>query len=305
MTTSRRSVDASRSPDLDATGRPWYFPPMQTIDGAALAAQLNAQTKADVAALDAAPGLAVLLVGEDAASKLYVGMKEKTAADIGIRTDIRALPATTTDEALEAIVRGWNADPAIDGILVQLPLPEGHDTDRVIAAIDPAKDADGLHPENRAAMERNEAAVVPPVHAAAMRLAAAAGFRPLHARGVVIAKSDAFTGPLAHLMRRAGMAVEVLHPDHVDWQMVKDADLVVTAVGKINFIKGPDVKPGTVLIDVGISKNSQGKTVGDVDAASCEGVDGWRSPVPGGVGPLTVASLLANVVALKKKRIAP
>ena len=270
---------------------------MKYIDGRAMAAAIRAEIRTAVAALHTPPGLGVLLVGNDPASHLYVNLKEKAATEAGIHIDVRRLPTLTTDEELIQVIAAWNTDTAIHGILVQLPLPEGHDTDRIIAAIDPRKDVDGFHPDNIAALLRGEASILSPVHEACLRLIASTGIDPRNKGATVIANSGTFADPLVHLLQRAGFVTAIMSPDEIDNEILKTSDVIVTAVGRARFI-GPDhIRPGCVLIDVGIARDANGNICGDADLDALKEIDGWVTPVPGGIGPMTVALLLKNVVS--------
>lgn len=275
---------------------------MNSIDGKALAAQIRAELKKDIAASGSEPKLAVLLVGENPASHLYVKLKEKAAAEAGIETDIRRLPSTATDGELLGIIRGWNDDDAVHGILVQLPLPPGHDTDAIVNSILPRKDADGFHPKNLDALYAGEGLIVPPLHEGILRLIGQTDVMPNLAQAVILANSDIFATPLEFLLKKAGAFVQTFKPDEMDEETVRNADIIVIAVGRAKFLKRNLVKSGACVIDVGTNKAEDGKTVGDVDAESLRDVPGWLSPVPGGVGPMTIAMLLKTVFELAKTR---
>lgn len=271
---------------------------MQLINGRLLAESIREEVTKEVAALPTPPGLGVLLVGDDAASHLYVNLKEKAAQEAGIRTDIRRVPATVTDDELEAIIRAWNADVTVNGILVQLPLPPGHDADRLVAAIDPKKDADGFHPESVRRLLAGEGMIVPPVHEAALRLIAATGLDPRGKSATILANSEIFAAPLRHLLQRAGFVTALMDPEQLKGDVLRDSDVIITALGRAGFV-GPDiVKTGVVIIDIGTTKDETGATRGDADAQALAATEGWLTPVPGGVGPMTVALLLKNVVRL-------
>lgn len=248
--------------------------------------------------LPSPPGLGVLLVGDDAASHLYVNLKEKAAKSAGIHTDIQRLPANISDETLEQIIHAWNAEPTIHGILIQLPLPKGHDTDRLIAAINPKKDVDGFHPQTIMALETGNATILSPVHEAVLRLIAATGLDPRNKAATILANSEIFSKPLTHTLQRAGFITAVMDPDMLDADVLRTSDVIVSAVGRPGII-GPDiVKPNAVIIDVGTTKNEHGQVKGDADTDALKNTPGHLSPVPGGVGPLTVALLLKNTVRL-------
>jgi methylenetetrahydrofolate dehydrogenase (NADP+) / methenyltetrahydrofolate cyclohydrolase len=271
---------------------------MILIDGKSLAEKIRDEVKNDVSSLPAPPKLGVLLVGDDKASSLYVNLKEKAAQEAGIRTDIRRLPAETVDKELISVINEWNEDRETNAILVQLPLPPGHDTDKVVSAMDPEKDADGFHHENVEALVSGNGQIISPVHEAVLRCIASTGLDPRGKAATVIANSDTFADPLIHLLKHAGFITAWYVPDGMDTEALKTSDVVVIAIGRARFL-GPDlVKPGSVIIDVGTNKDELGKTCGDADTAAFTNIDGWITPVPGGVGPMTVALLLNNVVRL-------
>lgn len=273
---------------------------MHLIDGKTLAeTQRNAlRTLLEQSAVK--PRLAVLLVGDDPASALYVKLKKKAAEEIGIQVDVTHESGATTTEALVALVKRWNADKAIHGILVQLPLPVQFDEQNVIDAMDPKKDADGFHPENLEALARGEATIIPPVHEGILRLISQTPIRINGAHAVIIGKSDIFTKPLERLLKTGGATVTRLHPEDLAREEVKTADIVVSAVGAPNLIKPLHVKDGAVLIDVGTTKLENNRIAGDIDSAAFHETECWITPVPGGVGPMTIAQLLWNVYRLAK-----
>ena len=262
---------------------------MTPINGKDLAATIRAEVAQTISTLPSPPGLGVLLVGDDPASHLYVNLKEKAARETGIHTDIQRVPADTSDDTLERVIRAWNADASIHGILLQLPLPAGHHTNTLIAAIDPAKDVDGFHPQTT---------VLSPVHEAVLRLIGATAMDPRGKSVTILANSETFSEPLARVLQRAGFLTATMHPDLLDGDLLRASNVIVTAVGRPGLI-GPDlVMPGAVLVDVGTTKDAHGRVRGDVDTEALASTDGWFTPVPGGVGPLTVALLLQNVVRL-------
>lgn len=273
---------------------------MNLIDGKALAASIRAELKKQIADSGLRPKLGVLLVGEDQASHLYVRLKEKAAAEVGIEVDIRRLPSTSSDNGLLEIIRSWNDDDSVHGILVQLPLPPGHDQDAVVNAILPRKDADGFHPKNLEALYSGEGRIVPPLHEGILRLIGQTDVMPNLAQAVIIANSDVFAKPLEYLLKKVGSFVQILNPDDLDEETVKNADIIVIAVGRAHFLKRNLVKNGACIIDVGTNKTEDDRTVGDVDAENLRDIPGWLSPVPGGVGPMTIAMLLKTVFELAK-----
>lgn len=286
------------------TFRPFSFilRDMQLIDGRALAARIREQLKTDLAVSGLRPKLAVLLVGDDAPSHLYVNLKEKAAREVGIETDIRRLPADATVGTIGVILDEWNRDETVDAILVQLPLPSHLDENAVVGMIDPRKDADGFHPKNVEALLVGTGTIIPPLHEGILRLIGATDAAPNGARAAIVANSDVFSKPLAYLLSRAGASVTVTKPDTPDIDAIKGADIVVIAVGRAGFLTVGMIKPGACIIDVGTNRVADGKVVGDVDANGLSDVPGWLSPVPGGVGPMTIAMLLKNVAHLATSR---
>ena len=247
------------------------------------------------------PGLAVVLVGEDPASQVYVGSKAKQTAEAGMRSFEHRLPAETGEAELLALVARLNADDAVDGILVQLPLPKHINSTKVLEAIDPAKDVDGFHPINAGRLATGERALAPctPVGCIILAKTVAPSLKGLEA--VVVGRSNIVGKPVAQLLLREDCTVTIAHSRTRDLPgVVRRADLVIAAVGRPQMIEGSWIKPGAIVIDVGINRipTANGKTrlVGDVDFASAKEVAGAITPVPGGVGPMTVACLLRNTV---------
>ena len=277
----------------------------QILDGKILAAQLREQVAAKVAALRAsgkrAPGLAVVLVGGDPASQVYVGMKEKMTEAVGMHSVAHRLPEATTQAELLAVVAALNADPDVDGILVQLPLPAGIDSTRVIEAIDPAKDVDGFHPVNVGRLSAGLPALVPCTPRGCIMLAklARADLSGLHA--VVVGRSNIVGKPVAQLLLAENCTVTIAHSRTRNLpELCQSADLLVAAIGRPKFLGAQHVKPGAIVIDVGINRITDAagnnKLVGDVDYDAAAAVAGAITPVPGGVGPMTIACLLANTL---------
>lgn len=244
-----------------------------------------------------------MLVGDDAPSHLYVRLKKERAEKVGIRVEVHALPAETTDQELIALIRVWNADADVNAILVQLPLPKGHEDQRVIDAISPEKDVDGFHPANVAALLHNQPVVAAsPLHKGILRLIAETPVTLAHRSVVIIAKGKIFSEPLAHLLSQQGAIVRVMHPDDLDDDALKSADIVVIAIGRKRFLRAAQVKDDAVLIDVGTNKEPDGTVIGDVDRASFADTHVFLTPVPGGVGPMTIALLLRNVLLLAMRQ---
>jgi methylenetetrahydrofolate dehydrogenase (NADP+)/methenyltetrahydrofolate cyclohydrolase len=280
------------------------------IDGKAVAASLRAEIGARVAAHSAAgrrqPGLAVVLVGEDPASQVYVGAKAKQTREVGMVSIEHRLPATTSEAELLALIAKLNADPAIDGILVQLPLPRAINPDSVIEAIDPAKDVDGFHPVNVGRLASGGNAFVPCTPRGSMRLIRSV--RPdvsgLHA--VVIGRSNIVGKPMAQLLLAAHCTVTIAHSRSTDLAaLCRQADILVAAVGRPQMVTGDFVKPGAIVIDVGINRIPEGeksRLVGDCDFHSVAAKASAITPVPGGVGPMTIACLLENTLESFERR---
>jgi len=275
--------------------------PARIIDGKAVAAALRAELAARVAALPYRPGLAVVLVGDDAASAVYVRSKDRAAQQAGIEARTIRLPADTNEAALLAQIARLNADRAVDGILVQLPLPRGIRTEAVIDAIDPAKDVDGFHPVNAGLLASGRAGLVPCTPKGVMRLLAGAsaevGVALSGARALVLGRSTIVGRPMAALLTGADATVTLAHSRTRDLPAeCRRADILVAATGRPEMVRGDWVKPGAVVIDVGINRLADGRLVGDVAFAEVSPVAAAITPVPGGVGPMTIACLLENTV---------
>ncbi|MGC8525908.1 bifunctional methylenetetrahydrofolate dehydrogenase/methenyltetrahydrofolate cyclohydrolase FolD [Acidiphilium sp.] len=269
----------------------------RVIDGKAVAAALRAEVAARAAALPYAPGLAVVLVGEDPASQVYVRNKERAAKAAGFASETIRLPASASQAELLALIARLNRDPAVDGILVQLPLPAGIDPQAVIRAIDPAKDVDGFHPDNVAALALGTPFLVPCTPRGVMRLLDAAGIAPRGARALVLGRSNIVGRPMAALLLAADATVTIAHSRTRDLAAeCRRAEILIAAVGRAEMVKGDWVSPGATVIDVGINRTAAGGLVGDVAYAEAAAVAGAITPVPGGVGPMTIACLLENTL---------
>lgn len=269
---------------------------MHLIDGKKLAQAIQAEVTTRVAKLPRPPGLGVLLVGDDPASHLYVSMKQKAAEKAGIFMDVTKASATTSDEDLMNTIQRWNTREDIDGILVQIPLPQGHNEDLVTSAIDPKKDVDGFHPESVKALVAHEPSFVPPVHEGILRLIASTPLQLTGKTAVVIINSNVFADPLVHLLKATGLFVHLMKPDQIESQTLRRADVIVIAIGQAKFLHAGITKKDAVIIDVGTNHDETGALCGDVDIATYEPYEAWITPVPGGVGPMTIALLLLNVV---------
>lgn len=270
------------------------------LDGKALAARVRAEVAEQVAALRQAgvvPGLAVVLVGDDPASHVYVRNKERACADAGIVAFDHRLPADTPQRDVIALVQRLNADPRVHGILVQLPLPSGMDSNAVLAAMDPRKDVDGLLPISLGALSAGRPRFVACTPRGVMRLLQEAGTPLSGAHAVVIGRSLLVGRPMSALLLNADATVTTCHSRTRDLpSILATADVVVAAIGRPEAIRGAWIRPGATVIDVGINRLPDGRLVGDVEFAVARTRAAVISPVPGGVGPLTIAMLLANTV---------
>ena len=278
----------------------------QILDGKALAAEIRSEVKTQVAALaekGVSTALAVILVGDDSASQVYVRNKIKACADTGIRSLEFRMPAETTQQELLAKIAELNADDSVDGILVQLPLPEQINADAVISAIDPSKDVDGFHVANAGALVTGKQGFVPCTPFGVMRLIKKSGVDPRGKSAVIVGRSNIVGKPMALLLLAADATVTVAHSRTPDLSAVtRNADILVAAVGRAKLIKADMVKPGAVVIDVGMNRDENGKLCGDVDFAEVKEVAGSITPVPGGVGPMTIAMLMQNTVLAAQMR---
>jgi len=276
------------------------------IDGAAVAHRVRDELAVRVSALKArgvTPGLAVVIVGENPASQVYVRNKVRTAQGLGLVSEMVALPASVTQSELMATIARLNAAPEIHGFLVQMPLPAHLDAVAITHAIDPAKDVDGFHRENVGALVLNEPGPRPCTPAGVMRLLESAAIPVKGARAVVIGRSNIVGKPMAMLLLHAGATVTICHSQTRDLPgIAREADILVAALGKARFVTRDMVKPGAAVVDVGINRGDDGKLCGDVDFAAVREVAGAITPVPGGVGPMTVAMLMSNAVAAAERR---
>ena len=270
------------------------------LDGKATAKEVRATVAADVSRLVASgvtPGLAVVLVGEDPASQVYVRNKDRAAAEAGIAVRTVKLPAETTQDELLSVVEGLNSDPAIHGILVQLPLPGDLDEDAVVRAISSDKDVDGLHPMNVAALVQGTPGLRPCTPAGCIELLDRAGFQLEGQHVVVVGRSMLVGKPVAQLALERNATVTICHSRTRDLaKVVGEADVLIAAVGRPKLIQGGWIRPGAVVLDVGINRGEDGKLVGDVDFEAASERAAAITPVPGGIGPMTIAMLLANTV---------
>ena len=274
--------------------------PAQLIDGKALAAKVREEVAAEVEELGHV-GLATVLVGDDPASHVYINLKQKHARTAGIDARDLKLPADTTQDDLIATIEELNADDSVDGLLVQLPLPDHLDESRVIEAIDPAKDIDGIHPFNAGMLYLGRPRLVPGTPLGIMRMLAEYDIELRGARAVVIGRSAIVGKPMAHLLLQANATVTICHSRTVDLERhTLDADVLVAAVGQLHLVGADMVKAGATVIDVGMNRTDDG-LFGDVDPGAME-IAGHMTPVPGGVGPMTVAMVLKNTVSAARAK---
>ena len=273
----------------------------QLIDGVALSKQVRTEVAQRAAALTAKgvkPGLAVVLVGDNQASQVYVRNKVKACEDAGLHSVLEKYEATMSEADLLARVEALNNDPAIHGILVQLPLPKHIDDHKVIEAISPEKDVDGFHVASAGALMVGEKGFKACTPYGCMKMLESIGMKDLKGKhAVVIGRSNIVGKPMAMMLLQANATVTVCHSGTADLgAMTRQADVIVAAVGKRNVLTADMVKPGAVVIDVGMNRNDEGKLCGDVDFDGVKEVAGWITPVPGGVGPMTITMLLVNTL---------
>ena len=276
------------------------------LNGKQVAAEIRAELKTRAEALrkdGVVPCLAVLLAGDDPASKIYVRNKKRACEEIGIESRELLFPENVTEEELIAQIRALNEDAAVDAMLVQLPLPKHIDEARVLAEIAPEKDADGFHVVNAGRLFTGQTSVLPCTPAGCMELLRRANVEFSGKHAVVVGRSNIVGKPMAMLLLNEHCTVTICHSRTKDLaRFTRDADILVAAVGRPGIITGEMIKPGAAVIDVGINRLESGKLMGDVDFASAEPVAGAITPVPGGVGPMTIAMLMQNAILAAEKR---
>ena len=274
--------------------------PATLIDGKSLAASVRAEQRSAVTSLAARgvrPGLAAILAGDDPASRVYVRNKARACDETGMRSEVHEFPEQVSEAALLECVARLNADPRVHGIVVQLPLPRHLDAARVLAAVSPAKDVDGFHAVNLGALVQGRPGFVPGTPGGVMRLLAHAGVPLAGRRAVIVGRSTIVGKPLALLLLQKDATVTICHSKTADLAAVTaQADILIAAVGRAKLITAEMVKRGACVVDVGINRLADGTLAGDVDFAAAREVAGWITPVPGGVGPMTVAMLIVNTV---------
>jgi methylenetetrahydrofolate dehydrogenase (NADP+)/methenyltetrahydrofolate cyclohydrolase len=278
----------------------------QIIDGKVVAQQIEAEVREAIDRLGISPGLVAVRVGNDPASEVYVRNKAKKARELGLSGTELVHPESMSEAELLAEVERLNRDDAVDGILVQLPLPKQIDSKKVIDAIDPAKDVDGFHPINVGLLHLGRESLVPCTPAGVIRLIESTGQSIEGKHAVVIGRSDIVGKPVAALLLQRHATVTICHSRTRDLAAVaREADILIAAIGKARFVTADMIKPGAIVIDVGINRlvvDGIGKLAGDVDFAAAKEVAGWITPVPGGVGPMTIAMLMQNTVRAAERR---
>lgn len=280
---------------------------MKKIDGKNIAAQKLLAVQEDIEECGLEPALAAILIGDDAPSHLYVKLKQKAAKEVGIELRTYIFPSHISRDDIATSITFLNQDPDTHGIIVQLPLPDHLDADDIVGLIDPNKDVDGFHRENQEKFMSDHSAIYPVFPGAIMALIESCHVTLAQQKAVVLGRSDVFDRVMTHALEHAGVKTQFIacaHTgvlSHAQKDIINQSDIIVTACGVPGILSCDIVHDGAIIIDGGISKVA-GKTVGDVDMVSCNGRDVTISPVPGGVGPVTIACLLENVVALTKKQ---
>ncbi len=268
---------------------------MKLIDGKALSARLRGQLKEKIAVTDKKPGLAVVVVGNDPASAIYVRNKVKACEEVGIRSYVYALEETASQQELETLLDSLAAREDVDGILLQLPLPKGFDAESAMAKIPASKDVDGFSEENLGKLVLNQARFAACTPSGIMKMLEHEGIDPKGKHAVVLGRSDTVGKPMALLLLNADATVTVCHSKTQNLaQICRTADILVSAIGKPKFVTADMVKDGAVVIDVGMNRDENGKLCGDVDFEGVKDKASYITPVPGGVGPMTIAALLQN-----------
>ncbi len=272
----------------------------QIIDGKTIAAELRARIQrevAEIAARGVKPGLAAILVGDNPASVIYVRNKRKACDEAGMYSEEHKLPEETTQADLRKLIARLNFDPRIHGILLQLPLPKQIHTDQILLEISPEKDVDGLHPLNVGRLTMGQPGFVPCTPAGVIELLDYAKIPIEGSRAVIVGRSNLVGRPAALLLMHRNATITVCHSRTRDLGAIcREADILIAAIGRPQFVTGEMVKPGAAVIDVGINRLPDGRLVGDVEFAGAQAVAGWITPVPGGVGPMTIAMLLSNTL---------
>lgn len=273
------------------------------ISGRKLADEMQLEMAAEVSAMTVKPGLVVIIVGENKASQTYVRNKERTAEKIGINSKIERLPETTTEEDLLRLIAQYNQDEQFHGILVQLPLPEHIDEQRVLLAIDPDKDVDGFHPLNVGKLLTGQPGLLPCTPYGIIKMLQASGVEMAGKQAVVVGRSNIVGKPMMHLLLREDATVTVTHSKTVNLkEITRQADILIVAIGRGHFIKADHIKPGAVVVDVGMNHTAEGKLIGDVEFETAQEVASLITPVPGGVGPMTITMLMEQTISNARKK---
>lgn len=280
---------------------------MKLIDGKALAEKIKTGIATEIHSFSGPrPGLAIILIGNRPDSTLYVSLKEKQAKAVGIDTHLYRCDDDIKQEDLISTIEFLNNDPMVDAILIQLPLPKQLDTTTIVNTIKPEKDVDGFTKQNLELLmseDHNTEAILPPVYAVIIAMLQSIDFSLQNKKVILIANSDIFADNLAEVLRRQGADVTLVdNTNEKITEKILTADLLISAIGKSHYISKEMIKPGAVIIDIGISKGVDGKIKGDVDFENLQDVDGWVTPVPGGVGPMTIAMAFWNTLQMFKKR---
>ncbi|MBN1585661.1 bifunctional 5,10-methylenetetrahydrofolate dehydrogenase/5,10-methenyltetrahydrofolate cyclohydrolase [Candidatus Uhrbacteria bacterium] len=275
---------------------------MQTIEGKAIAKKIREETKAEIARIGFRPGLGAILVGNDPASRLYVSLKEKACREVGLEFTKALLPENATAAEVAAKIDEFNSNEAIDAFIIQLPLPKHLNEDRAIAAMLPSKDADGFHRDNLTRLIGGQPRTFPVLPQAVTTLIASTGENLSGKNALIISNSRVFYEPLETMLKAAGLKPNWVGANDPKLNLkVRQSDVLVVAVGQPGLISGGWLKNGAIAVDIGTNRLPDGTLTGDIDQKATGGKDGWITPVPGGVGPVTVALLLKNTVELAKQ----
>lgn len=274
---------------------------MKLLDGKILAAQIRAEVKEEIQNQNLKIGLAAILVGEDPASHLYVSLKQKACLEVGIDFHSYKFPTNETVKNIKTTIDFLNQDPETQGMIIQLPLPAHLNEDELIARMDPHKDADGFHPENLKLLKNGNPRIIPGLTAGIWRFLESTNLPLAGKTAAIVSNSPIFAEPVEIVLKNHGIISQILNPSDADTKTkLKNADIIIIAIGQANWLKGADIKKDAILIDVGINKQKGGTVVGDIDTESVKNKAAFLTPVPGGIGPVTVAMLLKNTVELAK-----
>jgi len=269
---------------------------MKIIDGKKIASGIKAELKKKIAKLPDKPGLAIILIGDDLGSHVYVGLKEKAAEEAGIYFEKYQFSESAAEEEVMSLIKKLNVNDSIHGIVVQFPLPANFSKENILTVMTPKKDVDGFHPENITRLLNGRPRLVPGLAAGVLRLIKSTGEQLAGKQAVVVTNSKVFSEPLGYLLKQEGVDTSACNSETSDCKhLTRQSDILAVAIGRPRFIRGEMIKQGAIIIDIGYNQVN-GKAVGDVDFESVKEKAGWLTPVPGGVGPMTVAMLLNNVL---------